>query len=71
MAASPAPREGPPIQIQQCNTHLLFRHGIEVLVVGAEDQITQDGAALLGHQTLVGQGWPATGVGQVHQDLWQ
>lgn len=40
-------------------------------MVGAEDKVTQDGATLLGHHTLVGQSWPATGVGQVHQDLWQ
>lgn len=53
------------------STHLFLCHGVEVLMVGAEDKVTQDGATLLGHHTLVGQSWPATGVGQVHQDLWQ
>lgn len=52
-------------------THLLLRHGVQVLAVGAEDQVTQDGAALLGHHALVGQGRPDAGVRQVHQHLWQ
>lgn len=60
-----------PTRIPQWDTHLLFRHGVKVLVVRAEDQVTQDGAALLGHHTLIGQGWPAARGCQVHQDLWQ
>lgn len=40
-------------------------------MVGAEDEVSQDGAALLGHHALIGQGRPATGVREVHQNLQQ
>lgn len=40
-------------------------------MIGAEDQVTQDGVAFLGHHTLIGQGHTATRAGKVHQDLWQ
>lgn len=70
LGATHSPQDTPPTCIYQCSTHLLFRHGVEVLAVRAEDQVTKDGATFLGHYILVGQGWPAARVGQVHQDLW-
>lgn len=53
------------------DTHLLLCHGIQVPAVRAEYQVTQDGAALLGHHALIGQRRPAAGVREVHQDLWE
>lgn len=51
--------------------HLLLCHGVQVTAVRAEHQVTQNGAALLGHHALVGQRRPAAGVREVHQDLWE
>lgn len=70
MATPSSPRARPSSPLQG-GTHLLLRHGVEVLAVWAEDQVTQDGVALLGHYALVGQGWPASWVRQVHEDLRQ
>lgn len=50
--------------------HLLLCHGIQVPAVRAEHQVTQNGAALLGHHALVGQRRAAARVREVHQDLW-
>lgn len=51
--------------------HLLLCHGVQVTAVRAEHQVTQNGAALLGHHALVGQRRPAAGAREVHQDLWE
>lgn len=57
-------------RIADPSPYLFLSHGIDVLAVRAQHQVSQDGAAFMGHHVLILQslvlplGW------QIHQDLW-
>lgn len=50
--------------------YLFLGHGIDVLAVGAQHQVSQDGAALMGYDILILQRLVLPLGLQVHQDLW-
>lgn len=50
--------------------YLFLSHGIDVLTVRAQHQVSQDGAAFMGHNILVLQSLVLPLSCQVHEDLW-
>lgn len=50
--------------------YLFLSHGIDVLTVRAQDQVSQDGAAFVGHNILILQSLVLPLSWQIHKDLW-
>ena len=49
-------------------SYLLFRERVDVLLVGAKEHVSEDGAAVTDRHVLVQQGRPI-GTHRIHQDL--